>query len=261
MTPARTSTAPVRQLLGSANAETTPQGTPAAEADRTQRPDATCKREERVTVQGPVKKLEPDGMSHGGGGGCGYLCHCRVLVLRRALTRERSHRHHRRPQPPREGVVACAPASASALHCPTANGRRRGNSRTSGSPSSGSCGRRSSWRWNCSTRCAPVSSAGKSWRQRRRTCGLRNRSPPPLPKDVEDVMIWMSSVTCGMCLPDGMPPVLGPAVRSQREFGACLRGGGGGLFVTERCIWSFRPLTSHFLPALFVLIASCAHVQ
>ena len=30
------------QLLGSANAETTPAGAPAAAADRTQRPDATC---------------------------------------------------------------------------------------------------------------------------------------------------------------------------------------------------------------------------
>ena len=36
------STAPVHQLLGSANAEMTPAGAPAAAADRTQRPDATC---------------------------------------------------------------------------------------------------------------------------------------------------------------------------------------------------------------------------
>ena len=27
------------------------------------------RRDERVTVQGPVKKQRPDGMSHGGGGG------------------------------------------------------------------------------------------------------------------------------------------------------------------------------------------------
>ena len=39
-TPATTSTTPVRQLLGSANAETTRQGTPAAAAIRKQRPDA-----------------------------------------------------------------------------------------------------------------------------------------------------------------------------------------------------------------------------
>ena len=32
-------------------------------------------------------------------------------------------------------------------------------------------------------------------------------------------------------------------------------------FFFERYLWSFRPLTRHFLPALFVLIASCAHVQ
>ena len=30
------------------------------------------RREERVTVQGPVKKQQPDGMSHGGGGAAGY---------------------------------------------------------------------------------------------------------------------------------------------------------------------------------------------
>ena len=38
------------------------------------------RREERVTVQGPVKEQQPDGMSHGGagkvggGGGGGGLC-------------------------------------------------------------------------------------------------------------------------------------------------------------------------------------------
>ena len=36
------STAPAHQRRGSANAETTPAGAPAAAADRTQRPDATC---------------------------------------------------------------------------------------------------------------------------------------------------------------------------------------------------------------------------
>ena len=35
-------TAPAHQLLGSVNAQTTPAGAPAAAADRTQRPDATC---------------------------------------------------------------------------------------------------------------------------------------------------------------------------------------------------------------------------
>ena len=40
--PATSSTAPTHQPLGSANAETTPAGAPAAAADRTQRPDATC---------------------------------------------------------------------------------------------------------------------------------------------------------------------------------------------------------------------------
>ena len=36
------STAPTHQLLGSANAETTPARAPAAAADRKQQPDATC---------------------------------------------------------------------------------------------------------------------------------------------------------------------------------------------------------------------------
>ena len=43
--PATFSTASAHQLLGSANAETTPAGAPAAAADRTQRPDATCEGE------------------------------------------------------------------------------------------------------------------------------------------------------------------------------------------------------------------------
>ena len=40
ITPATTSTTPVRQLQGSTNVEGTPAGTQAAAADRTQRPDA-----------------------------------------------------------------------------------------------------------------------------------------------------------------------------------------------------------------------------
>ena len=40
--PATTSTAPVRQLLGPANADTTPQGTQTTAAVGTQRPDAAC---------------------------------------------------------------------------------------------------------------------------------------------------------------------------------------------------------------------------
>ena len=67
--PATSSTAPVHQRLGSATAETTPAGAPAAATDRTQRPDATCEGKNGWTVQGPVKKQQPDGMSHGGGGG------------------------------------------------------------------------------------------------------------------------------------------------------------------------------------------------
>ena len=60
--PATSSTAPAHQPLGSANAETTPARAPAAAADRTRR---NMRREERVTVQGPVNK-QPDGMSDRG---------------------------------------------------------------------------------------------------------------------------------------------------------------------------------------------------
>ena len=44
---ATSSTAPTHQPVGSANAETTPAGAPAAAADRTQRPDATCEGKNR----------------------------------------------------------------------------------------------------------------------------------------------------------------------------------------------------------------------
>ena len=69
--PSASSTAPTHQRLGSANVETTPAGAPATATNRRQRPDATCER--RATVQGPVKKQQPNGMSHTGGGGrlCG----------------------------------------------------------------------------------------------------------------------------------------------------------------------------------------------
>ena len=99
--PATSSTAPTHQLLGSANAETTPAGAPATAADRTQRPD--MRREERVTVQGPVKKQQPDGMSHRGvvqnpfprpgfQSGPGALLRCSAI-----LTRLFCNAQHRRP--------------------------------------------------------------------------------------------------------------------------------------------------------------------
>ena len=58
--PQRPAQPPVRQLLGSANAATTTHGTPAAAAQR------STSRDERVTVQGPGKKPQPDGILHGG---------------------------------------------------------------------------------------------------------------------------------------------------------------------------------------------------
>ena len=63
--PATFSTAPAHQLLGPANAETTPARAPAAAAARTQT-RCNMRRDERMTVQGPIKKQQPDGMSHGG---------------------------------------------------------------------------------------------------------------------------------------------------------------------------------------------------
>ena len=91
-TPATTSTPSIRQPLGAANARTAPatsstapvhqrRGSRARGNDtskstgRSGRQNAATRRNtrraERVTVQGPVKKLQPDGMSHGGWGGGG----------------------------------------------------------------------------------------------------------------------------------------------------------------------------------------------
>ena len=48
--------------------DSTPARAPAAAAVRKRLPDAKMQREERVTVRRPVKKPQPNGMSHGGGG-------------------------------------------------------------------------------------------------------------------------------------------------------------------------------------------------
>ena len=66
--PATSSTAPAHQRLGSANAETTPARAPAAACRQKAATRRNMRREERVTVQGPVKEQQPDGMSHRGGG-------------------------------------------------------------------------------------------------------------------------------------------------------------------------------------------------
>ena len=90
-TPATTSTSSIRQLLGAAHAQTAhPATSSTAPAHQTtglrergndtsnstgrsgQQNAATrrnMRRDERVTVQGPVKEQQPDGMSHRGGGG------------------------------------------------------------------------------------------------------------------------------------------------------------------------------------------------
>ena len=64
----------------------------------------------------------------------------------------------------------------------------------------------------------------------------------------------------GLCLAraSGCVPLHGSCALVGVPPAGCL---GVALFVTERYLWSFRPLTNHYLPALFVLIASCAHLQ
>ena len=64
--PAATNTAPAHQPLGTANAQTTPAGAQPAATDKTATTRRNMRREEWVTVQGPVKKQQPDGMSHRG---------------------------------------------------------------------------------------------------------------------------------------------------------------------------------------------------
>ena len=64
-TPAPTSTTPVCQLLGSGNAKTRNAGRSSQQNAATRR---STQREERVTVQGPMEKQQPDGMSHRGAG-------------------------------------------------------------------------------------------------------------------------------------------------------------------------------------------------
>ena len=93
-TPATTSTSSIRQLLGAADTQaahpaptnTTPRTSitglrergndTSKSTGRSGRQNAATRRnmrrEERVTVQGPVKEQQPDGMSHRRGGGVGF---------------------------------------------------------------------------------------------------------------------------------------------------------------------------------------------
>ena len=56
----------VRQLLGSANTETTPTRNTGRSGRRIALTRRSTRRGERVTVQGPVKKQQPDGMPRRG---------------------------------------------------------------------------------------------------------------------------------------------------------------------------------------------------
>ena len=63
---ATSSTAPAHQPLGSANAEMTPARAPARSGRQKAATRRNMRREERVTVQGPVEKQQTDGMSQRG---------------------------------------------------------------------------------------------------------------------------------------------------------------------------------------------------
>ena len=63
--------APAHQTLGSANAETTNDTSRSSSGRQKAATQRNMQREDRVTVQGPVKKQQPDGMSHRGGRGQG----------------------------------------------------------------------------------------------------------------------------------------------------------------------------------------------
>ena len=77
---ATTSTTLVHQLLGSANAETTSRNRGRSGRQNAARRRST-RREERVTVQGPVKKQQPDGMSHRGAAWLILLCLASMMLL------------------------------------------------------------------------------------------------------------------------------------------------------------------------------------
>ena len=63
------STAGTYQILGSANAGNDTSKSTGCSGRQNAATRRNMRREDRVTVQGPVKKQQPDGMSHTGGGG------------------------------------------------------------------------------------------------------------------------------------------------------------------------------------------------
>ena len=93
---------PIRQLLGAADVQTASRhiqhspGTPTTglreRGNDTRRstgrsgrqnaaPRRNMRRDERVTVQGPGKKQQPNGMSHGGGGGAVRVCKAQAVLV------------------------------------------------------------------------------------------------------------------------------------------------------------------------------------
>ena len=128
-TPVTTSTTSVRQLLGTAHAQTAPAATNTAPAhqplgtanrndtsrstDRRGRQNATTqhsrRREERMTVQAPVKKQQPNGMSHGGGVSSGGA----QAALPLPGNAELWPGHHLTPPPPCAVGLARGPGQSS----------------------------------------------------------------------------------------------------------------------------------------------------
>ena len=88
-------------------------------------PRRSTRSEERVTVQGPVKKQQPDGMSHGGGGG----------ALENGVGSPPSPSIQLSPPPPPSQIVLCCGHMAMAVpkrprggHCRTTQRRGRSES-------------------------------------------------------------------------------------------------------------------------------------
>ena len=71
--PATSSTAPTHQTTGLRERGNDTSGSTGRSGRRNAATRRNMRREERVTVQGPVKKQQPNGMSHGGGGGMAMI--------------------------------------------------------------------------------------------------------------------------------------------------------------------------------------------
>ena len=114
-TPATTSTTSIRQLLGATDVQTAHHATSSKSTARSSRQRAATRRnmrrEERVTVQGPVKKQQPDGMSHRGGGLCRHPTQPGAAVPLRASPPSPVRKHGLVHTTPKEMEVVAVPGS------------------------------------------------------------------------------------------------------------------------------------------------------